>query len=409
MKIIYIFLLILTINLHVFANWQYKSSMPTERTGAVAVEYNNEIYLIGGKDSQNNYLTRIDLYNPVTDTWDTTSIQPMQYGRINATALIYNDSIFVIGGKNDSEVLDEVEVYLPAQNSWIEVQHLRREREAAFSTLFINRPFVFGGADDNGYLEEEVEWWDKSSSQWRESLIEFDPPRASVFNFVLGDTMYILGGFYFGPLSTSLKLASDGTWYSGINLSQPRGNGTTAMIGNHAYFIGGETNSGITDLVEVYNVPLNTISTVQSMPYARASHATAVYNDNIYVFGGHGTNPSNVLSSVVAFDVTITSIDNDFPDLLPTENKLFQNYPNPFNGRTTIKFELTNGSMINLSVYNTQGQRIKELINEFVPAGLHKIKWNGLNEINTKVSSGAYLLVLTSENYIQKRKILYLK
>ena len=397
------------VNLPLFANWQYKTPMPTGRTGAVAVEYNNEIYLIGGKDSQNNYLTRVDLYNPVTNTWDTTSIQPLQHGRVNATALVYNDSIFVIGGKNDSEVLDIVEVYLPAQNLWIEVQHLRREREAAFSTYFINRPFVFGGADDNGYLEEEVEWWDRSSNQWRESLIVFNPPRASVFNFVLTDTLYIFGGFYFGPLNTSLKLASDGTWYSGINLSQPRGNGTTALVGNHAFFIGGETNSGVTDLVEVYNVPNKSISTVQSMPYARASHATAVYNNEIYVFGGNGTNPSNVLSSVIAFDATLTNIENKLSDLLPIENKLFQNYPNPFNGITTIEFELTKASFINLSVYNTQGKKIKEIINENVSAGLHKIKWNGLNGFNTKVSSGTYLLILQSDKNIQKRKILYLK
>lgn len=404
-----ILIVIFILNITVYANWQYKSSMPIGRVGAVAVEYNEKIYIIGGKDSQNNYLTRVDLYDPVTDTWDTSSVASIQNERINATALVYNDSIFVIGGKDDSEVLKSVEVYLPTQNMWIEVHDLRREREAAFSVYFNDRPFVFGGADDNGYLEEEVEWWDKSSSEWRESTIEFNPSRASVFNFVRSDTLYIFGGFYFGPLSTSLKLASDGSWSDGINLSQPRGNGTTALIGNHVFFIGGETNSGVTDLVEMYNVTRNTISTIQSMPYARATHMTAVHNDVIYVFGGHGSNPSNVFSSVIAFDASLTSIDDNLPDLIPTENKLFQNYPNPFNGSTTIEFELAKASLINLSVYDTKGQKIKEIINEFVNSGLHKIKWNGLNEFNTKVSSGTYLIILKSEKNIQNRKILYLK
>ena len=52
---------------------------------------------------------------------------------------------------------------------------------------------------------------------------------------------------------------------------------------------------------------------------------------------------------------------------------------------------------------------VKEIINEKVSTGLHQIKWDGLNEFNTKVSSGTYLLILQSETNIQKRKILYLK
>jgi len=145
------------------------------------------------------------------------------------------------------------------------------------------------------------------------------------------------------------------------------------------------------------------------MPYPRASHSSVAINNIIYVFGGHSSNPSNVLSSVIAFDATLTSINDDLKDVVPDRNKLYQNYPNPFNGNTTIEFGLNQGSVINLSVYDIQGKLITELSNDNFPPGLHKVIWDGKNDSNKKVSSGTYLVIMNSENQIQKRKILYLK
>lgn len=401
--------LALLINIPLFANWQYKASMPEGRVGAVAVEYNDKIYIIGGKDNQNNYLTRVDLYDPVTDIWDTTSIAHINYGRMNAAVIIYNDSIFVIGGKDDSNVLDDVEIYLPAQNNWIEVHHLRREREGAFAVNFRGRPYVFGGVDDNGYLEDEVEWWDNSTASWIESTIDFNPPRASAFNFVWSDTLYVFGGFYFGPLYTSLKLATNGNWISGINLSQPRGNGTTVQLENNAFFIGGQTNTGTTNLVEIYNCQNSVLTSGTNLPEPRASHTSVIHDNIIYVFGGHSTNPSGILSTVVVFDASVTSIEGIINPVFPDQIKLHQNYPNPFNGNTKIRFELNKNSTVNISIYDVKGQFIKELTNNFYQTGIHNIIWNGKNAIDKEVSSGTYLVVLKSDNQIQKRKILYLK
>jgi len=258
-------------------------------------------------------------------------------------------------------------------------------------------------------LEEEVEWWDKTESDWKESAIVFNPPRASAFNFVWSDTLYISGGYYFSPLLTTLKLAPDGTWRNGIDLPQPRAGGATALIGSHAYFIGGETNSGVTSNMDIYNLVSNSILTGTSLLAPRAGHAIASYDEIIYVFGGHGTSSSYILNTVLAFDSRVTGIDDHLPAQNPESIAIVSNYPNPFNGSTNIQFELNKNTLVDLNIFNIQGQKIREIVKGNFAAGKYNFTWNGKSFLGNSVSSGLYILVLQTDNQKIKRKIMYLK
>jgi Secretion system C-terminal sorting domain len=60
----------------------------------------------------------------------------------------------------------------------------------------------------------------------------------------------------------------------------------------------------------------------------------------------------------------------------PTHFELSQNYPNPFNPSTTIQYSLSNESRVKISVYNSIGQLVIELLNSTESAGIHKVIWN---------------------------------
>lgn len=70
-------------------------------------------------------------------------------------------------------------------------------------------------------------------------------------------------------------------------------------------------------------------------------------------------------------------------------------YPNPFNPSTTISFNLGQRANVKLVVYNSKGQRIKELINEEKNTGTTKVTWNGKNENSQTVASGVYFYRLS--------------
>ncbi|NIT60096.1 MAG: T9SS type A sorting domain-containing protein, partial [Aliifodinibius sp.] len=84
--------------------------------------------------------------------------------------------------------------------------------------------------------------------------------------------------------------------------------------------------------------------------------------------------------------------------------QLYQNYPNPFNPTTHIKFQLSNSELVNLAVYDVLGHRIAILVDEPLPAGPHKVKWDA-----TGVSSGIYFYKLTTTQNTAIRKMILMK
>ncbi|MBC8183570.1 T9SS type A sorting domain-containing protein [candidate division KSB1 bacterium] len=50
---------------------------------------------------------------------------------------------------------------------------------------------------------------------------------------------------------------------------------------------------------------------------------------------------------------------------IPEDYLLSQNYPNPFNPTTEITFALPKAESVKLSIYNTNGQLIRTLVNGF--------------------------------------------
>jgi len=122
--------------------------------------------------------------------------------------------------------------------------------------------------------------------------------------------------------------------------------------------------------------------------------------------------PGNILHYYVT--VPLTSKDvyqfinsyvaiNDKPPV-PANFHFFPAYPNPFNPQTTLKFQLSYDSMVEMQIYNLVGQLVQTLIRENKPAGTHSVVWNAGN-----LPSGIYFIRMTAGNFHKVQKCILLK
>jgi len=90
--------------------------------------------------------------------------------------------------------------------------------------------------------------------------------------------------------------------------------------------------------------------------------------------------------------------------LKPENFVLEQNYPNPFNPTTFIKFSLPQASKVNLSVYNSLGERVNIIAYGEYEAGVYERVFDA-----SGLASGIYIYVLRADNSVLKQKMIFLK
>lgn len=83
---------------------------------------------------------------------------------------------------------------------------------------------------------------------------------------------------------------------------------------------------------------------------------------------------------------------------------LGNNFPNPFNPTTNIRFGITERSFVKLTVYNSLGVKIEELISQYLSPGIYLLKWNA-----EKYSSGVYFYGIETNGFTGIKKMILIK
>jgi len=124
--------------------------------------------------------------------------------------------------------------------------------------------------------------------------------------------------------------------------------------------------------------------------------ALAICGTNIFA----GTFGSGVWMRPLSELVGVSNDVNKFP----RDFTLAQNYPNPFNPSTVISYSLPSASNIKLLVYNTLGQTVKLLENEFKQPGNYSVCFNA-----SDLPSGIYCYKLEAGQFSQIKKMILIK
>lgn len=106
---------------------------------------------------------------------------------------------------------------------------------------------------------------------------------------------------------------------------------------------------------------------------------------------------------------TVTVLNPEIPEVLPTATSLIRTYPNPFNQNNAqkIEIEVKEAETAELNIFNVKGQTVKTYSN--IIQGKHELTWDGRDNNNNKCASGMYFYRLSSPTTTVMKKVMIVK
>ena len=234
--------------------WSALTSFPYETSGIAMVSDNKrEIYVIGGKDNQDQVLGNFFRYKPEEDSWE--QLPSLNHPRSGHEAVSDSQGlVYVLGGaSSDVDFVSTVEVYLPSKNGWADIFPLNEDR-ANFTALVDSRDRVFaiGGNNNNGETNS-VEMFDPNNYNlgWQ-FMSPLSKPKQTQGTVGIDGLFYILDGWLPG-YSSEVEVYDPeiDKWYLHSNTIRATNNsGVVTSKTGKIYSIGGD---GDDTRVEVLN------------------------------------------------------------------------------------------------------------------------------------------------------------
>jgi len=124
----------------------------------------------------------------------------------------------------------------------------------------------------------------------------------------------------------------------------------------------------------------------------------------IWAIGQDLTGNSQPLLETIGRSMGLVTSINSGKEIIISDFLLYDNYPNPFNPSTIIKFRIPKNSYVTLTVIDMLGKKIEKLVEKHMASGTYSIEFNA-----SSLSGGVYFYSLTADEFIQTKKMIYLK
>ena len=168
--------------------------------------------------------------------------------------------------------------------------------------------------------------------------------------------------------------------------------------------------SDIDESCQVENYILNIYNISEELIYSNSYNQNnalvpflelEIIEDQINSYLWNITVNDNIVSDTFTFniDATMLNISNQ-----NNSYNISKNFPNPFNPITCIEFEIFSSDNIVITIYDINGNIVKNLVNGFYNPGQYKVYWNAKNH-----SSGIYFYDISISNRIIRNKMMLMK
>ncbi|GAB4327974.1 MAG: hypothetical protein Kow0037_01940 [Calditrichia bacterium] len=387
--------------------WSLRTPMPTPRSGMAAVELNGKIYVMGGRSSGGPHgghsLDVVEVYDPQNDQWET-SMPNLNFGREQASAISWNGAIYIFGGLDDGNIVQEIEKYVPGSNNWQIIGNMPNARHSMATVVYDSLFWFIGGITSFNNYHQAVSIYNPGNGQWNVKN-PLNYARGGGMAFVLRDTLYAAGGFFFGPIR-SVEWYDQATqnWQLAGDMPLHCATAGYDAFGNRAWITGGTGQGGVLNQTQILvkNGIYNGWQFGPALNFPRRELVAVAVNNQLYAIGGRGTMGHAVTDVVEMLDL-LTGLDTGIQG-----NAIYRfemtNYPNPFNPQTILRVSLPKNDEGELIVFDVSGRMVTKLFGGILEMG----EWEF--PINMEgYASGVYWAVWNGKNFQTSRKLIFMK
>jgi N-acetylneuraminic acid mutarotase len=279
--------------------------MPTARKELAVGTAAGVVYAIGGQNSAGTVLSKVEAYNPATNTWSTKAAVPAARWRTNGTATI-NGVIYLAGGVDGTKPGHKktLYAYTAATNTWSTKAPMPVAGGCGGSGAINGIVFVLIGCDSltsptagaKGILMR----YDPAANTWSTKAPSPTPHQFPAVG-VVGGKFYVIGGKNGSGVATTtvhVYSPSTNTWATKAPLPSPRYRATAQAVAGKLYVVGGnDAANAYTNTVYVYDPSTNAWSSTATMPTGRANLGSGVVSNVFYGVGGQSSSSAALTSN----------------------------------------------------------------------------------------------------------------
>ncbi|MEP6796361.1 MAG: kelch repeat-containing protein [Saprospiraceae bacterium] len=221
--------------------WSSLPTIPHAVYSASGSILNEAIYIFSGLDYSIQVTAAVQKYDIVQNRW--FELLPMKNPRTEAVAVTFNDKIYLIGGHIDEKVGNGfcsslVEEFDPIKGTWIRKADMPTSRDD-HAAVRVGDYILVAGGFANGAQTNIVEAYNPTMDQWTRKA-DLPIPNA-LFNLVsIQETIYALGGIAFGDSPILKYDVQADQWTQTGQLSKAYYEFGTAIAKDRIYIIGSQ-------------------------------------------------------------------------------------------------------------------------------------------------------------------------
>ena len=171
--------------------------MPIPASNICAGAIGEDIYIPGGFDVAQNYLTELQVYHTATDSWEIIATDPLPSAKLGAGCAVLDDKLYVFGGITTGAVYTKTtyvfDPAVPAGSRWSQLSDMTYARGYLGGVAVNDKVYAVGGSDGSYIDLAYVEAYDPADGFWH-TVTSMNTPRAGAAAYVLYSHIFVCGG-----------------------------------------------------------------------------------------------------------------------------------------------------------------------------------------------------------------------